>query len=115
VCEKRLAEHTYAGDHLAIYQSVSRYLSKLLEIRGVLCTMQKSTVRLCHNDLNNLNMMLIAGTNDVRFIDLEYSRSNYLAYDLANFLNECAFDYSVKEPPFFEYKIELVTNDQEIR
>lgn len=77
--------------------------------------MSKKSIRLCHNDLNNLNIMQLRDSGDIFLIDFEYSRMNYLAYDLANFLNECAFDYTGSSSPGFELKTELIASQEEIR
>lgn len=47
-----------------------------------------------------MNIMLQAKNKKYFFIDLEESSMNYLAYDIANFLNEAAIDYSVPSPGF---------------
>lgn len=36
------------------------------------------------------------------FIDFEYACLNYAAYDIANLLNECCFEYSDDEDPGFK-------------
>lgn len=43
-------------------------------------------IRLCHNDLNNLNIM-VSNQKRIYLIDYEYSKYNHVAYDLANFLS----------------------------
>lgn len=68
---------------------------------------------MCHNDLNNENIMLI--DREVYFIDFEYSRNNYVAYDIANFLNEAAVDYSVKEYPNFKIREDCLPTMNDIR
>lgn len=75
--------------------------------------MPPESIRFCHNDLNNLNIVML--NEEVKFIDFEYCRNNYLAYDIADFLIECAIDYSVKEPPYFKFKPELLAGKHEIR
>lgn len=58
-----------------------------------------SSVRFCHNDLNNLNILL--GKDQIHFIDYDYVGYNYLGYDIANFLNEACIDYTVANYPGF--------------
>lgn len=45
--------------------------------------------------------MNIFSEPDVLLIDYEYSSYNYVYYDVANFLNECNINYSIKEYPYF--------------
>lgn len=47
-----------------------------------------------------MNIMFQAKNKKYLFIDFEESSINYLAYDIANFLNEAAIDYSVGSPGF---------------
>jgi choline/ethanolamine kinase len=78
-------------------------MDKINDIKNVLGNLRKDSIRLCHNDLNNLNIM-ITNHKKVFFIDYEYSRYNYIAYDIADLLDECAFDYTVKKYPGFEVR-----------
>lgn len=55
--------------------------------------------------MNNLNIFFSAKANAgnrVKFIDFEYCGYNYVAFDIANFMNESHFNYSVTEDPFYE-------------
>ena len=56
-------------------------------------------IRFCHNDLNNLNIFT---SPSVVLIDYDYAAYNYLAYDIANFLNESTINYCVDAFPFFK-------------
>ena len=47
-----------------------------------------STIVFAHNDLQYGNIMKFNGTNQIIFIDFEYSGPNYLEYDIANFFCE---------------------------
>ena len=71
-------------------------------VKKVLQPTRQETIKLCHNDLNNENIMLVSDKKQVYFIDYEYSRYNYVAYDIANFLNEAAISYRKPETPYFE-------------
>ena len=55
---------------------------------------------ICHNDLNNLNV-LVDNNFEVFLIDYDYCAYNFIAYDIANILNESCFDYSTQEYPGF--------------
>lgn len=39
----------------------------------------------------------------VRFIDFEYSRMEYQAFDIASYFAECCIDYGFKRYPFYKY------------
>lgn len=54
---------------------------------------------MCHNDLNNLNILLTS--SEVYLIDYDYAGYNYIAYDIANLINETSFDYSLPTYPGF--------------
>jgi thiamine kinase-like enzyme len=60
----------------------------------------KKSVAVCHNDLNNLNILV--NPNDVYLIDYDYAAHNYIGYDIANLINETSFDYSKKQYPGFD-------------
>lgn len=58
--------------------------------------------------------MLLGKEKEVFFIDFEYSRYNYIAYDIANFLNESAIDYTLDEYPFFQVKEDCISTKEDI-
>lgn len=68
-----------------------------------------------HNDANNNNIFLRKSKSkkdeELLLIDFEYACYNYVAYDIANLLNECCFDYLEEMPGFKVYKH---VNEQEI-
>jgi len=47
-------------------------------------------IAMCHNDILGGNVMLRASDGDIRLIDFEYTRRNYVYYDIANHFNEYA-------------------------
>lgn len=74
------------------------------EIEYLESILPKSPTLLCHNDLNNLNIFYSQdskATNRIKFIDFEYSAYNYCAFDMANFMNESHFNYSVSHDPYY--------------
>lgn len=77
---------------LAILQKREKWASHLLP--GT-----KESVKVCHNDLNNLNILVTA--SDVFLIDYDYADYNFIAYDIANLINETSFDYSPSAYPGF--------------
>ena len=83
---------------------------KLAELRNHLIPRQKDMIRLCHNDLNNLNIMI---TKDRTYlIDYEYSKYNFIAYDIANFLSEGSINYTKESYPYFEFLDDLLPTDK---
>lgn len=57
-------------------------------------------------------MLIREGDGKIIFIDYEYSCYNYRAYDIANYFNECIYDYEVTEAPYF--RVLKLTEEQEL-
>jgi len=55
-----------------------------------------------HNDLQYGNIMKLKDCHRLIFIDFEYSGSNYLEYDIANYFCEWMADYHSSTPHFIE-------------
>ncbi|KAL4450879.1 hypothetical protein ABPG74_011721 [Tetrahymena malaccensis] len=75
------------------------------EVEFLYSILPKSETRLCHNDLNNLNIFYNVNTssgNRLKFIDFEYCSYNYCAYDIANYMNESHFNYNFPEDPYYD-------------
>ncbi|OQR88381.1 choline/ethanolamine kinase, partial [Thraustotheca clavata] len=62
-----------------------------------------SPIVFCHNDLQYGNIMLSSKTNDVVFIDFEYSHYNPRGYDLGNHFSEWCYDYHGETPEFGDF------------
>jgi len=74
------------------------------EIEYLESILPKSETVLCHNDLNNLNVFYSEkerSSNRLKFIDFEYSAYNYYPFDIANFMNESHFNYTVTSDPYY--------------
>lgn len=88
---------------VASYQNLKAKILLILDNqlawRRKLMPEDKSSVRFCHNDLNNLNILMVG--DKLHFIDYDYVAYNYLAYDIANFLNEACINYTVTTNPGF--------------
>jgi len=56
-----------------------------------------STFKMNHNDLHFKNIMLSNHSNDIHFIDFEYSGKLDVEFDIANFFNEWMHDYDSGE------------------
>ncbi|EQC31309.1 hypothetical protein SDRG_10912 [Saprolegnia diclina VS20] len=57
-----------------------------------------SPIVFCHNDLQYGNIMLSSKTDDVVFIDFEYSHYNPRGYDLGNHFSEWCYNYHGETP-----------------
>lgn len=92
--KKAILTKSFNEEEQKVVDKIMDYLQedKLAELRKKLTPRQPDTVKLCHNDLNNLNIML--NENQTYLIDYEYSRYNHIAYDIANFLNESSINYT---------------------
>ena len=71
---------------------------------------------MCHNDLNPLNLFKLDCPNKrILFIDFEYAGTNYISYDIANFMNETTIDYQVSTTPGFQYVPENEFDEAKIK
>ncbi|XP_048355828.1 choline/ethanolamine kinase [Sphaerodactylus townsendi] len=66
-----------------------------------------SPVVFCHNDVQEGNILLLAGRENLSsdrlmLIDFEYSSYNYRGFDLANHFCEWVYDYSYDQWPFYK-------------
>lgn len=66
-----------------------------------------------HNDLLNGNILKLPD-GGLMLIDFEYSTFNLRMFDLANFINESLFDYSIEQPPFFAYYPDRRDSDEKV-
>ncbi|OQR95728.1 choline/ethanolamine kinase [Achlya hypogyna] len=66
-------------------------------LTALLATVE-SPVVFCHNDLQYGNVMVSSKTNDVVFIDFEYSHYNPRGYDLGNHFSEWCYNYHGDAP-----------------
>ena len=64
--------------------------------------MEKENLVFSHNDLLVNNILIRSEDRMAIFIDYEYSRFNYPAFDIANYFTEASYNYDVTKPPFFE-------------
>jgi len=67
---------------------------------------EKNSLVFSHNDLHALNILLLDKTEQVKLVDYEYSCYNYRGYDIANFLNESAIDYTVSDYPYYTLNLD---------
>jgi len=61
----------------------------------------KESVVFSHNDIHSQNILLLNQTEKLVLIDYEYGSYNYRGYDIANFFNEAAIDYTYPEYPYY--------------
>ncbi len=66
-----------------------------------------------HNDFLNGNILKLPG-GGLLLIDFEYSSYNFRMYDVANFITESLFDYSVQESPYFAYFPDRRDSDEKV-
>jgi len=76
-----------------------------------------SKVVLCHNDLQEGNILIVerdpqrrlisghgvdeGSEDEIRMIDFEYAAYNHRGFDISQHFNEYCYDYDVAEPPYF--------------
>uniref|UniRef100_A0ABM5GLD7 ethanolamine kinase n=1 Tax=Pogona vitticeps TaxID=103695 RepID=A0ABM5GLD7_9SAUR len=73
----------------------------------VLLEATASPVVFCHNDVQEGNILLLAGREDascdrLMLIDFEYSSYNYRGFDIANHFCEWMYNYAHDEWPFYK-------------
>ncbi|KAK3570773.1 hypothetical protein QTP86_025422 [Hemibagrus guttatus] len=78
------------------------------EMENLRCLLEstQSPVVFCHNDLQEGNILLLSGHENMEkqklmLIDFEYSSYNYRGFDIGNFFCEWMYDYNCDTPPFF--------------
>uniref|UniRef100_A0A8B9RGM5 ethanolamine kinase n=1 Tax=Astyanax mexicanus TaxID=7994 RepID=A0A8B9RGM5_ASTMX len=67
----------------------------------------QSPVVFCHNDLQEGNILLLSGRENMdkqklMLIDFEYSSYNYRGFDIGNFFCEWTYDYTCDVSPYFK-------------
>ncbi|KAF6026692.1 CHKB [Bugula neritina] len=65
-----------------------------------------SSVRFCHNDVQEGNILRGSEAGELLLIDFEYAAYNYRAFDVANHFLEWCYCYDISEPPYFTQKLE---------
>ena len=74
-----------AFDETFLFKGYEEYFNNLIP--------RDSTIVLAHNDAQENNVLILLKDNeDMMLIDVEYSGWNPIAYDLANYFNECICD-----------------------
>jgi len=66
-----------------------------------------------HNDVQPNN--ILQTHYGLRFIDFEYSSMDFAAYDIANYFNECLYDYIHDKYPFYTQNLSDYPTDWEQR
>lgn len=75
----------------------------------------KDELYLCHNDCYYLNTLFDKNKKKLSFIDFEYSGLNPFGSDIVHIMNECTFDYSVTEYPYYVYDQEKLPKEEDIK
>ena len=82
-------------------------------VRSIVQPLEKDLV-LSHNDLINGNILNLP-TKELLLIDFEYSSYNFSMFDIANFITETLIDYTIPEPPYFEFKTGKRDSDERVQ
>ncbi|GAA6093515.1 choline kinase alpha isoform X1 [Tachysurus ichikawai] len=93
------------------------------EMENLRCLLEStlSPVVFCHNDLQEGNILLLSGHENIEkqklmLIDFEYSSYNYRGFDIGNFFCEWMYDYNCDTPPFFSINTKnYPTKDQQMQ
>ncbi|KAM9481627.1 choline kinase alpha [Clarias gariepinus] len=93
--------HIHKFNHLMSYNLIQ-------EMENLRCLLEstQSPVVFCHNDLQEGNILLLSGRENMEkqrlmLIDFEYSSYNYRGFDIGNFFCEWMYDYNCDTFPFF--------------
>ena len=94
------------GDIMIDNLILNNYFKKLYnnwnELKKKILNLDHKLV-ICHNDIQQHNIMLSEYQKKIYLIDFEYSGYNYILFDIANYFNEYCFNYEVSNPPYYEY------------
>uniref|UniRef100_A0A3B4DVN9 Ethanolamine kinase n=1 Tax=Pygocentrus nattereri TaxID=42514 RepID=A0A3B4DVN9_PYGNA len=94
--------------HLRKFTQLMTYgLPQEMESLRCLLESTRSPVVFCHNDLQEGNILLLSGRENMdkqklMLIDFEYSSYNYRGFDIGNFFCEWMYDYNCDTSPFFK-------------
>ncbi|KAL7878819.1 hypothetical protein AOLI_G00097930 [Acnodon oligacanthus] len=94
--------------HLRKFTQLMSYgLPQEMESLRCLLESTQSPVVFCHNDLQEGNILLLSGRENMdkqklMLIDFEYSSYNYRGFDIGNFFCEWMYDYNCDTSPFFK-------------
>ena len=87
--------------HKTVIKELESILSDRANLAALLLPKTKQSLRFSHNDLSSPNILV--DNSRIHFIDYDYLGTNYLAYDIANFLSETTFDYFSEDYPGFKH------------
>uniref|UniRef100_A0A8B9RGP0 Ethanolamine kinase n=1 Tax=Astyanax mexicanus TaxID=7994 RepID=A0A8B9RGP0_ASTMX len=94
--------------HLRKFSRLMSYnLPQEMESLRCLLESTQSPVVFCHNDLQEGNILLLSGRENMdkqklMLIDFEYSSYNYRGFDIGNFFCEWTYDYTCDVSPYFK-------------
>uniref|UniRef100_A0A8C8SHX2 Ethanolamine kinase n=1 Tax=Pelusios castaneus TaxID=367368 RepID=A0A8C8SHX2_9SAUR len=110
---KQIAELTFPQEaQLKKFNQLRAYdLQKEMRSLRELLESTPSPVVFCHNDVQEGNILLLAGreslpTDKLMLIDFEYSSYNYRGFDIGNHFCEWAYDYTHATWPFYQASLE---------
>merc|ERR550534_2017650 len=99
------------------------------EVLKLIMAATPSEVVLCHNDLQEGNILLVeknpekrlssgrglceSDEDEIRMIDFEYAAYNYRGFDISQHFNEYCYDYDVEEFPHFVKDVEAYPNREQ--
>ncbi|XP_073185149.1 choline/ethanolamine kinase isoform X1 [Lepidochelys kempii] len=110
---KQIAELTFPQEAQRKLFSQLRAYDLQKEVRSLreLLESTPSPVVFCHNDVQEGNILLLAGreshpSDKLMLIDFEYSSYNYRGFDIGNHFCEWVYDYTHDTWPFYQASME---------
>ncbi|XP_067401441.1 choline/ethanolamine kinase isoform X2 [Emydura macquarii macquarii] len=110
---RQIAELTFPQEaQLKKFNQLRAYdLQKEMKSLRELLESTPSPVVFCHNDVQEGNVLLLAGreslpTDKLMLIDFEYSSYNYRGFDIGNHFCEWVYDYTHATWPFYQASLE---------
>nr|XP_048681189.1 choline/ethanolamine kinase isoform X2 [Caretta caretta] len=110
---KQIAELTFLQDaQRKLFSQLKAYnLQKEMGSLRELLESTPSPVVFCHNDVQEGNILLLAGreshpSDKLMLIDFEYSSYNYRGFDIGNHFCEWVYDYTHDTWPFYQASME---------
>lgn len=113
VFDKKCAENIFTKEEREKINEVQNASSKE-EREFIENILPKNDIVFSHNDLLAGNVLVGKENKNILFIDFEYGAYNFRGFDIGNMFKESIINYSIQEPPYFQFEEENFPSDEDL-